>query len=72
MAIDVRCANCGYSFVTSVSSGKWLCENCDGSRERKQAERDRWNALTQDQKIEEIKAELRQIWQRLDWDGRIG
>lgn len=72
MAIIENCAKCGTPFTTRASSFKFLCENCDGSKEREQTERDRWNSLTQDQKLDEIKAELRQIWKRLNWDGRIG
>jgi len=53
------CPNCGYSRV-SISD---ICSEC--SKKHKQLEEDRWNSLTPDQKIEELRSELKNLRERM-------
>lgn len=72
MAIDTSCGQCGTIFTTSASSGKWLCNECDGTNAAKKAEAVRWAALTPDQKCDELLARVAGLEQASRWDGRIG
>ncbi len=57
MAIISQCLYCGKEVLHSASSMP-LCEDHDGKRERKNLERDRWNRLTIEQKLDELKEML--------------
>jgi hypothetical protein len=62
MALLINCYNCGREFC--ASNGDFACDNCNGVNEAKRKERERWNALTQDQKIEELLARVQSLEKR--------
>jgi len=72
MAILENCYKCNKEFSTSAGSGKCLCDNCDGTNERKLAEIMRWDALSEREKIHELLLRVEALEQRSQWDGRLG
>jgi hypothetical protein len=66
MAINETCS-CGANFITSPSSGKYQCDECDGTNARKKAEVEHWESLTPDQKCEELLVRIKSLEQQLRW-----
>lgn len=54
MALLMNCWKCDKEFMTSACHGSSYCDDCNGVNEAKQKERERWDALTNEQKIEEL------------------
>ncbi len=67
MAINKSCATCNKEFITSAASGRYLCEDCDGTTARKKAEADRWAKLTPDEKCNELLARVEWLEQKSQW-----
>ncbi len=57
MAILSKCMYCDKMVSHRVSSLP-ICEDHDGSKDRAERDRVRWNALTIEQKLDELKARL--------------
>jgi len=57
MAILSKCLYCDKMASHSASSPP-LCEDHDGRKAHREAEKKRWNALTIDEKLNELKARL--------------
>ena len=72
MAILSRCMNCKKDFGHSVNDGRYLCRECDGTKEHERAEAERWAALSVDEKLNELKERLDGVSRLQSWDGRIG
>jgi len=72
MAILTECNQCRKMFTTSVSNYGGLCRKCDGTEEREAAEERRWQALSVDDKLNELRRLVLGIAERSAWDGRIG
>lgn len=56
--ILIKCAKCHVEFGTSACSGSIFCDNCNGVNDAKQQEELRWQSLTLEQKVEELKLRL--------------
>lgn len=50
----MNCLKCDKEFCTSACHGSMYCDECNGNNEAKRKERERWDSLTNDQKIEEL------------------
>jgi len=72
MALLSNCCKCGAAFAHSASDCGMLCHNCDGTNEAKRQEKARWDALSNEAKIEELLVRIQGLEQQQSWDGRIG
>jgi len=71
MALLMPCWGCGKEFMTSACHGSSYCDDCNGNTAAKVKEKDRWNALTADQKIEELLARV-ELLERHECNPLIG
>ncbi len=55
MAIILNCVHCGKDFMTSACHGSIFCDDCNGVNAAKQQELDRWQALSLEEKVDELK-----------------
>lgn len=71
MAILINCWKCKTEFMTSACHGSSLCDDCNGNNEARRQERARWDALTNEQKIEELLGRVQSLEAR-EWNPLIG
>jgi len=69
MAIVEACDQCGV-LCSHSSSEPALCDECSGLNAARAAETARWESLTVEQKIEELKQRLDVMNNRVDWSNK--
>ena len=67
--IILNCASCGEEFGTSACSASIFCDNCNGVNEAKRVEKERWDKLSDSDKIEELKTRIESLECRGRFDG---
>lgn len=72
MAILEFCWKCKKEFCTSATYASGLCDDCNGTNEAKRLEEERWQALTLEQKVDELRQLVLGLQQHQSWDGQIG
>jgi len=72
MAILINCYSCGKEFGTSACDGSMFCDDCNGVNEEKCKEKERWNNLSQHDKIEELLRRIEYLENQNYNNGLIG
>jgi hypothetical protein len=65
MAILLSCTECGKDFMCSRFS--FLCQDCDGTNDKRRAEEERWAALSIEDKVNELRNMIINLQTRINW-----
>ena len=60
MALLMNCWSCNKEFM-STAMGSSFCDDCNGNTEARKKEKERWDGLSNDQKIEELKMRVESL-----------
>lgn len=71
MAILSECLGCGKEVFCRVNELPY-CDKCSGNEAARQKEQQRWNALTVEEKLDELKTRVDGLTQQNQWDQRFG
>lgn len=67
MALLCNCRKCNEPFSQNADSYETLCDECNGKNQQKRDEEARYQALTLEKKVEELRKEIELLRQEISY-----